>query len=268
MHRASHYLRTVFSFVFFFFGGGVMSWLVLPWVWLFSRVSGGREHATRRCQSTLQGGFRFFLWVLAKLRLFETEWPLSEGLTTPEPSVIICNHPCLLDTVTMVARYDHVICLVKQSYYDNPMFFGLAKLCGYIPAGREGSVRGHQRMVEEARDRLRRGYTVLAFPECRRTPLRDRLPFRRGPFDIAARAGVPIVPVRITCTPRVLTREEPIHRMPTVCARYAAQQLPPLRVEPSREATRAATQAVQNLLVPLASPTQEGPPLAVASPQP
>lgn len=268
MRRATHYLRTVLAFAFFFVGGGVMSWLVLPWVWLLARLRGGREHAIRTSQTWLQGGFRFFLWVLAKLRLFRTEWPLSQGLTTPEPSVIICNHPCLLDTVTMVARYDHVICLVKQSYYDNPMFFGLAKLCGYIPAGREGSVRGHQRMLEEALDRLRRGYTVLAFPECRRTPLHDRLPFRRGPFEIAARAGVPVVPVRITCTPRILVREEPIHRMPPVCAHYASQQLPPLRVEPSRDATRAATQAVQNLLVPLASPIQETPSLAVTSPQP
>lgn len=268
MNRVSHYLRTAFSFVLFFLGGGVMSWIILPWAWLYGRVTGGREGAIKCAQSGLQAGFRFFLWVLATLRLLKTEWPLSEGLTTSEQSVIICNHPCLLDTVTMTARYDHVICLVKQSYYDNPMLFGLCKLCGYIPAGKEGSVSGHQRMFAEAADRIRRGYTVLAFPECRRTPLVDRLPFRRGPFEIAARAGIPIVPVRITCTPRVLTREEPIHRMPAVCARYAAEELPPMRVEPGREATRAATQAVQNLLVPLATPTQESPPQAVPSPQP
>ncbi|MCX4247051.1 lysophospholipid acyltransferase family protein [Paraliomyxa miuraensis] len=266
MHRVSHVLRTAFAFVFFFVGGGVMSWLILPWVWLQARIRGGPEQAIRSSQTWLQGGFRFFLWVLAKLRLFRTEWPLSEGLTMSEPCVIICNHPTLLDTVTMVARYDHVICLVKQSYYDNPMFFGLSKLCGYIPAGHEGSVRGHQRMLAEALDRLQRGYTVLAFPECRRTPLWDRLPFRRGPFEIAARGGVPIVPVRITCTPRTLTREQPIHRMPLVCARYASQQLPPMTVAPGREATRAATQAVQNLLVPLPGPSQESPSLAVASP--
>jgi 1-acyl-sn-glycerol-3-phosphate acyltransferase len=266
MRRVSHYLRTVFAFALFGVGGGVMSWLVLPCVWLSAR---DRESAMRRCQSTLQGGFRFFLWVLASLRLFKTEWRLSEGLVPAEPSVIICNHPCLLDTVTMVARYDHVICLVKQSYFDNPLFFGLSKLCGYIPAGREGSVRGHQHMVEQALDRLRRGYSVLAFPECRRTPLVERLPFRRGPFEIAARAGVPVVPVQITCTPRTLAREIPLHTMPLVCAHYAARELPPQRVEPGREGTRAATQAIQNLLQPQAAQEALESPLAlaVAAPQ-
>jgi 1-acyl-sn-glycerol-3-phosphate acyltransferase len=266
MRRVSHYLRTSFAFVLFSVGGGVMSWLVLPVVWL---LSGDRESSIRRCQSTLQAGFRLFLWVLATLRLFKTEWRLSESLVPAEPCVIICNHPCLLDTVTMVARYDHVICLVKQSYYDNPMFFGLSKLCGYIPAGREGSVRGHERMVEEALDRVRRGYSVLAFPEGRRTPLVEPLPFRRGPFVIAARAGVPIVPVQITCTPRTLAREMPIHTMPLVCAQYAARELPSQRVEPGREATKAATQAIQNLLQPQGTHAPGSPStLAVASPQP
>jgi len=250
MRRAFHYLRTVSAFAFFSVGGGVMSWVILPTVWSVAwLLSRDRESATRHCQSSLQIGFRLFLWLLARLRLLETQWPLSQGRAVAEPSVIICNHPCLLDTVTMVARYDHVVCLVKQSYYDNPFFLGLCKLCGFIPAGREGSVRGHQRMIDEAVDRIRRGYTILAFPESRRTPLREPLPFRRGPFEIAARAGVPVIPVRLTCTPRILFREMPIHEMPLVCASYSAVELPAQHVAPGRAATKAAMLAVQDLLL-------------------
>jgi 1-acyl-sn-glycerol-3-phosphate acyltransferase len=193
------------------------------------------------------------LRVLAGLRLLKTEWPLSETITPAEPSVFICDHPCLLDTVTMAARYDDVVCLMKQSYYDNPLFFGLAKLCGYIPAGYAGSVRAHQRMVEQAVDCLRRGCSVLAFPESRRTPLEGRVPFGRGPFEIAARAGVPVVPVKITCTPRTLAREIPLHTMPTECVRYSARQHAPRTVAPGRASTKAATQAIQNLLQPVRS---------------
>lgn len=249
MRRVAHYTATVVAFILFGIGGALLSWFVMPWVWLFAP---GREQAIARCQHTLQAGFRLFLGGLRSLNLLKTQWPLAEHITPSEPCVLICNHPCLLDTVIMTARYDNVVCLVKQSYYDNPLFFGLAKLCGYIPAGRPGEIEGHQRMVDEAVDRIRRGYSVLAFPETRRTPAGDRIPFRRAPFEIAARAGVPLVPVQISCTTGFLTREVPIHQMPLGCAQYSARELPPQRVEQGRRHTRAATHAIQNLLQPLA----------------
>ncbi len=245
MTRVSHYLRTVFSFVFFAFGGAVLSWLVLPLV----RISTfDQDRATRRCQRTLQNGFRLFLWVLATLRLFKTEWKLSESITTDEPSVIICNHPTLLDTVAMTVRYNDVICLVKRSYYRNPLFFGLAKMCGYVPAPQAGSIEAHQRTIEVALAGLRKGYSILAFPETRRSSRTTRLPFRRGPFEIAAQAGVPVVPVRITCTPPTLAREIPLRTMPLECVLYRSEQLSPRPVPRGRTNIRAATRAIQDLL--------------------
>jgi len=199
----------------------------------------------------LRLGLRVFLGLLAALRLFKTEWRLSESVTPTEPCVIVCNHPCLLDTLVMMVRFRDVVCLVKQSYYDSPLIFGLAKLCGYIPAGHDGSVRAHERMLTEAVDRLSRGYSILAFPECRRSTMVGRLPFRRGPFEIAARAGVPVIPVQVACTPRTLAREIPLHRMPLVCARYSMRQFPPQDVPGGRTGTKAATQTIQNLLQPV-----------------
>lgn len=248
----SHYLRTVFSFVFFGIGGGLLSCLLLPVVSLVTRE---RELATRRCQQVLRWGLRVFFYVLAKLRLFKTAWPLVESVAPAQPCVIVCNHPCLLDTLVMMVRFRHVVCLVKQSYYDNPLIFGLAKLCGYIPAGHNGSIRGHERMLNEALDRLARGYSILAFPECRRSTLVGRLPFRRGPFEIAARAGVPVVPVQIACSPRTLAREIPLHRMPLECAHYSMREFPPQTVPQGRTATKTATQTIQDLLQPVTAAT-------------
>lgn len=245
LRRLSHTSRTLGSFVFFAFGGFVLSWLVMPFVY-FSTFD--KNTAYRRCQRTLQGGFRIFLGVLAKLRLLETTWPLKDRVSTDTPSVIICNHPTLLDTVIMTARYNDVICMVKPSYYASPFFFGLAKMCGYMPAARPGHVAEHQAMLERVNRKLAEGFNVLAFPETRRSPIDSFLPFRRGPIELAARAGVPIIPVRITCTPRTLAREIPLKKMPLVCVQYSCEQLPPMTVEAGRTSVRAGTRALENLL--------------------
>lgn len=245
MTRISHYIRTVLSFVFFAVGGFVLSWMIVPLV----RISSlDRDRATRRCQRTLQGGFRLFLWVLATLRLFKTEWKLSESITVEEPSVIVCNHPTLLDTVAMTVRYNDVICLVKRSYYRNPLFYGLLKMCGYVPAPEAGSIEAHQHTMDVALRGLRQGYSILAFPETRRSSRTTHLPFRRGPIEIAARAEVPIVPVRLSCTPPTLAREIPLHTMPLECVLYQAEQLPKRAAPQGRTNIRAATRAIQNLL--------------------
>ncbi len=245
LRRYWHTSRTLASFVLFALGGSVMSWLVIPFVFVstFDRLE-----ARRRCQRTLQGGFRFFLTVLAKLRLLETTWPLSESVLPSEPSVIICNHPTLLDTVIMTVRYDNVVCMMKRSYYASPFFFGLARMCGYVPAARSGRVEEHKEMLAAIEESLARGFNVLAFPETRRSPIGSRLPFKRGPIESAASAGVPIIPVRIRCTPRTLAREIPLAKMPLECVQYSCEQLPPLVVKHNRGAVRGARRHLENLL--------------------
>ena len=245
LRRYWHSARTLASFVLFALGGCVMSWVVLPFVFVstFDRLE-----ARRRCQRTLQGGFRVFLTLLAKLRLLETTWPLSESVLPSEPSVIICNHPTLLDTVIMTTRFDNVVCMVKRSYYASPFFFGLSRMCGYVPAARSGRVAEHKQMLATIEESLSQGFNVLAFPETRRSPIGSRLPFKRGPIESAASAGVPIIPVRIWCKPRTLAREIPLAKMPMECVEYSCEQLPPLIVQHNRTAVRAARRDLENLL--------------------
>ncbi|MGH1346099.1 MAG: lysophospholipid acyltransferase family protein [Nannocystales bacterium] len=245
MARLWHSIRTLACFALFALGGMLISWVVMPFVF-FSTLD--RIKARRRCQRTLQGGFRIFLTVLAKLRLLKTTWPLSESISPSVPSVIVCNHPTLLDTVIMTVRFDNVVCMVKRSYYVSPFFFGLATMCGYVPAARPGRVAEHQAMLDAISESLAAGFNVLAFPETRRSTLGTQLPFRRGPIESAARAGVPIIPVRIRCTPRTLTREIDLGEMPLECAQYSCEELEPLTVNPGRSPVRAATRHLQNLL--------------------
>ena len=55
--------------------------------------------------------------------------------------------------------------------------------------------------VTQALDRLAQSMPMLVFPEGTRSPAGGLRRFRRGPFEIACRANVPVVPVLIRCEP-------------------------------------------------------------------
>ena len=67
---------------------------------------------------------------------------------------------------------------------------------GYIPLDR-GDGRKALKSMEEAAAQIRGGKSVLIFPEGTRTRDGQLLPFKRGGFLLAVKAGVPVVPVTI-----------------------------------------------------------------------
>jgi len=82
----------------------------------------------------------------------------------------------------------------------------LVRSCGFVPVGIH--------MMKECEERLRQGFDVLIFPEGTRSPRDGGLhPFRRGAFELAARANVPVVLVTLTCSPKILTKGAPIWKI-------------------------------------------------------
>jgi 1-acyl-sn-glycerol-3-phosphate acyltransferase len=60
--------------------------------------------------------------------------------------------------------------------------------------------------LDRAAERIRAGSSVLLFAEGTRSPDGNLQQFKRGPFNLAAKAGVPVVPVAINGSYRVLPR--------------------------------------------------------------
>ena len=60
--------------------------------------------------------------------------------------------------------------------------------------------------LEDAVDKIKSGTSVVIFPEGTRSESNELLPFKRGAFMLAAKSGVPVVPVAITGTKGILKR--------------------------------------------------------------
>ncbi len=112
--------------------------------------------------------------------------------------IIVSNHASLFDIPSVIAGIPHDIRIVYRKDLEKIPFFGwgLHIQKTYIAIDRENTQDAMQ-TIEEARRRIARGGSVLMFGEGTRTPDGKMQQFKRGPFNLASRAGVPIVPLAI-----------------------------------------------------------------------
>lgn len=203
-------LRTVLiasAFAGFWLGGVLLAWLVLP---LVALVTG--RHRRRACQRLLAATFRFFHGYMKGLGLFEVRYvggpPRFEG----ERVVFVANHTTLVDVTAVMSRVDEVCCVAKTVFASSPFIGRLFSLCGFIDSG--ATVAQRAASVDEGVARLRDGFHVLAFPEGSRSPEGGLHRFQRGPFEVACRAHVRIVPLVLRCNPSALRRGQSIWGQP------------------------------------------------------
>jgi len=144
----------------------------------------------------------FLLWA-ARARLS------VEGLENVDPSrptIYACNHQSALDIpVAFVALRVNFRFVAKKSLGNVPV------LGWYLRAGKHllverGSWVSALTTLEKAAEQIRQGTSILIFPEGTRSADGRLLPFKKGPFALALKAGVAICPVTIEGTVRVMPK--------------------------------------------------------------
>lgn len=95
--------------------------------------------------------------------------------------------------------------VAKKSLFSIPIIGWGMSIAGHIPIERENAASAFK-SLEAAADRIRRGVSVAIFPEGTRSQSDGLLPFKRGAFMLAAKSGVPVVPVAIRGTSGILKR--------------------------------------------------------------
>jgi 1-acyl-sn-glycerol-3-phosphate acyltransferase len=111
--------------------------------------------------------------------------------------VYVSNHASMFDIPAILAGIpDQIRIIYKQELHWFPVFGWGLRVGAYIAIDRSSGSEA-RRSLEEAVEKIRTGASVLLYAEGTRT-LDGRLqPFKRGAFNLAVKAGVPVVPLTV-----------------------------------------------------------------------
>jgi 1-acyl-sn-glycerol-3-phosphate acyltransferase len=111
--------------------------------------------------------------------------------------VYVSNHASMFDIPAILASVpDQIRILYKKELNWIPIFGWGLKLGSYIAIDRKRGADA-MRSLDEAAEKIRTGASVLLYAEGTRTRDGKLQPFKRGAFNLAAKAGVPIVPLTV-----------------------------------------------------------------------
>lgn len=122
-------------------------------------------------------------------------YSLHEGTAPNFPCIVVSNHRSYLDPILMLCKVDGYP-VAKAELASWPVIGSGAKMAGILYLRREhsGSRANALRMMEE---KVQEGFSVIIFPEGTTSGLPGTLPFKKGVFQLAAKSGIPVVPVAL-----------------------------------------------------------------------
>lgn len=186
-------IRTVIVLLYF----SLAMLLILPLLVLWSLIVDDVTFMYNRFQEGLRIGLR-----IAGIHVH------VEGLDNIPEGVCIfaSNHASNLDPVALTPNIPRrVSLLAKKEVFRIPVLSKAIRLAQLVPVDREDS-EAAAASVDLAIKYLREGLSFEVFPEGTRSRDGRLLPFKRGTFVMAIRAGVPVVPVSLAGTQNLMRK--------------------------------------------------------------
>jgi len=162
--------------------------------------------------------------------------------------IYVSNHASLFDIPSvLVGIPDQIRIIYKKELEKIPIFgWGLKYGKTYIGIDRGKGPKAIQ-SLEEAVSRIRNGASVILFGEGTRSADGNLQPFKRGPFNLAMRAGVPIVPVTIKGSFNILSKKSFLIR-PGIITLILDAPVPPPQTT-GKESELALSDTVRSIIL-------------------
>ena len=121
----------------------------------------------------------------------------KEHLNPDQPYVLVSNHYSYLDAAPLFSFTGRRVgAIAKKELLKAPILgygMGFVNVMAIDRSNRERAVE----TIKTATDRLRSGVSIMVCPEGTRAQPGEMLPFKKGAFHMAVEAGVPIVPIAL-----------------------------------------------------------------------
>jgi 1-acyl-sn-glycerol-3-phosphate acyltransferase len=133
----------------------------------------------------------------------------TENIRPGQNYIYVSNHASAFDIPAVIAGIPDQIRIVYKKELQKIPFFGWALKFGktYIAIDRAKGTEA-ARSLDEAAMKFKSGASVLLFGEGTRTKDGKLQPFKRGAFNLAVKAGIPIIPLTINGSFKILPKNK------------------------------------------------------------
>ena len=176
-------------------------------------------------QGLIQRLFAFFIRYVRACGLVDVDATALAPLCDVRGTIVVANHPSLIDAVVVVSRLPRAFCLMKGSLSRSIVLAGTSRLAGYVDN------QTGLGLVKLCAQRLKEGGNLVIFPEGTRTVGKELHPFKMGFALIAVQTGSPVQTVHITVDGPFLGKHWPLLKMPDRRVRFLLE--PGKRFEPA-----------------------------------
>lgn len=129
-----------------------------------------------------------------------------ENIPKRTPVIFISNHQSYLDIPVILSCLPGSFrFIVKREYFRTPILGAYTKWSGHLSINREVGSVAHKTLAK-AIELIRSGKSIIIFPEGTRSADGALGKFKRGGFALAFETGVPIVPLAISGSYKILKR--------------------------------------------------------------
>jgi 1-acyl-sn-glycerol-3-phosphate acyltransferase len=161
--------------------------------------------------------------------------------------IFMSNHVSNLDPpvlVPLIPRRTSV--LAKKEIWRIPILGKALDLAEIVPVERNNRDAALQ-SIRRAGEVMRHGINMTIYPEGTRSPDGRLLPFKKGPFHLAAETGFPIVPVTILGTEEMMPKGQNIVKSGTATLVFHSP-IDPKQFSTREELMEAVRQAINSAL--------------------
>lgn len=145
------------------------------------------------------------LWSrLAILPFFKVKMTGAENLPPPEQTVVyVANHQSFMDILSSYHLHRSYKFISKASILKIPIVGWAMRKARTLTLDREDR-KSQLKTFRDSVEALKSGTSLFVFPEGTRSKDGRLLPFKKGPFSMAKKAGVALVPITIRGTGRLM----------------------------------------------------------------
>ena len=144
---------------------------------------------------------------------------VSEAAMRVPAAIFMANHSSALDILVLfLSIRQNVRFLAKRSLFHIPVLGWSMLVAGFIPVDRRRTDQARD-VFEKLEARVKRGLSILVFPEGTRSRDGSLGSFKKSGFLLALKTGLPIVPIGISGAHEILGRSRFRLQRGRVCVR-------------------------------------------------